>query len=95
MVSNGEKDNLHIVLFFCILCAIIYAENRNEEEIAGYREVLNTIHENHDYIVPRYNVILQLHRDLYMYNSGPTGGSFKNSDNIIEEKNEFGEKRSS
>lgn len=68
-------------------------KNINEEEIAGYREVLNTIHENYDYIVPRSNVILQLHRDLYMYNSGGAGGSFKNADNIIEEKNEFGEKK--
>lgn len=68
-------------------------KNRNEEEIAGYREVLNTIHENYDYIVPKSNVILQLHRDLYMYNSGGAGGSFKNADNIIEEKNEFGEKK--
>ncbi len=67
--------------------------NRNEEEIAGYREVLNTIHENYDYIVPKSNIILQLHRDLYMYNSGTVGGSFKNVDNIIEEKNEFGEKK--
>lgn len=66
--------------------------NRNEEEIAGYREVLNTIHENYDYIVPRANVILQLHRDLYMYNSGSVGGNFKNADNIIEEQNELGEK---
>lgn len=68
-------------------------KNRNEEEIAGYREVLNTIHENYDYIVPRFNVILQLHRDLYMYNSGGAGGNFKNADNVIEEKNEFGEKK--
>ncbi len=67
-------------------------KNRNEEEIAGYREVLNTIHENYDYIVPRSNVILQLHRDLYMYNSGSVGGKFKNADNIIEEQNELGEK---
>lgn len=66
--------------------------NRNEEEIAGYREVLNTIHENYDYIVPRANVILQLHRDLYMYNSGSVGGNFKNADNVIEEQNELGEK---
>lgn len=67
-------------------------KNRNEEEIAGYREVLNTIHENFDYIVPRSNVILQLHRDLYMYNSGSIGGNYKNADNIIEEQNELGEK---
>ncbi len=66
--------------------------NRNEEEIVGYREVLNTIHENYDYIVPRANVILQLHRDLYMYNSGSVGGTFKNTDNIIEEQNELGDK---
>ncbi len=68
-------------------------KNRNEEEIAGYREVLNTIHENYDYIVPRANVILQLHRDLYMFNSGSIGGNYKNSDNIIEEKNEYGERK--
>ena len=68
-------------------------KNRNEEEIAGYREVLNTIHENYDYIVPKSTVILQLHRDLYIYNSNSTGGNFKNVDNIIEEKNEFGEKK--
>lgn len=67
-------------------------KNRNEEEIAGYREVLNMIHENYDYIVPRSNVILQLHRDLYMYNSGSVGGNYKNVDNIIEERNESGEK---
>lgn len=68
-------------------------KNRNEEEIAGYREVLNTIHENYDYIVARSNVILQLHRDLYMYNTGGTGGYYKNADNAIEEKNEIGESK--
>lgn len=67
-------------------------KNRNEEEIAGYREVLNTIHENYDYIVPRANVIIQLHRDLYMFNSGAVGGNYKNADNVIEEENELGEK---
>jgi len=67
-------------------------KNRNEEEIAGYREVLNTIHENYDYIVPRANIILQLHRDLYMFNSGSVGGNYKNTDNVIEEENELGEK---
>ena len=38
--------------------------NRAEEEIAGYRDVLATIHESHDYIPPTPNTILQLHRDL-------------------------------
>ena len=41
--------------------------NRSEQEIAGYREVLATIHESYEYIVPRPNMILQLHRDLYSY----------------------------
>ena len=40
-------------------------KTRSEREIAGYRDVLNTIHENHDYIPPKSTIILQLHRDLY------------------------------
>ena len=59
--------------------------NRSESEIAGYREVLQLIHENYDYMNPRVNVILQLHRDLYQFNPSATGGRFKNSDNIIAE----------
>ena len=39
-------------------------KTRNEREIAGYRDVLNTIHENYDYIPPKPSIILQLHRDL-------------------------------
>lgn len=60
-------------------------KNRSESEIAGYREVLELIHENYDYIVPRVNVILQLHRDLYQFSPSGIGGKFKNSDNIIAE----------
>ena len=39
--------------------------NRNEKEIAGYRDVLKTIHESHDFIAITPNVLQQLHRDLY------------------------------
>ena len=60
-------------------------KNRSESEIAGYREVLQLIHENYDYMNPRVNVILQLHRDLYQFNPSAAGGRFKNSDNIIAE----------
>ena len=67
--------------------------NRNENEIAGYRDVLATIHENYDYIPPRANVILQLHRDLYQYSGMGIGGHFKNTDNVIEEELEDGTKR--
>ena len=44
--------------------------NRSEQEIAGYREVLATIHESYEYITPRPDIILQLHRDLYSYSQG-------------------------
>ena len=67
--------------------------SRNENEIAGYRDVLATIHENYDYIPPRANVILQLHRDLYQYSGMGIGGHFKNTDNVIEEELEDGTKR--
>ena len=63
-------------------------QNRSEQEIAGYREVLKTIHENYDYIAISPNIILQLHRDLYAYASG--GGNFKNSDNVIAETDSEG-----
>lgn len=61
-------------------------KTRSEKEIAGYRDVLTTIHENHDYIPPRPSMILQLHRDLYKFSGKSIGGSFKNSDNIIAEE---------
>ena len=68
-------------------------KNRNEEEIAGYRDVLNTIHENYDYINISSSVILQFHRDLYKYSGISYGGKFKNSQNYIEETLEDGTKR--
>jgi Fic family protein len=67
--------------------------NRDEQEIAGYREVLNTIHASHEYIVPRPNIILQLHRDLYAFNPSSLGGRYKNTDNIIEEVDSTGQHR--
>lgn len=56
---------------------------RNEQEIAGYRDVLTSIHENYDYIPPRPSMILQLHRDLYKFSGSDSGGSYKTSDNVI------------
>jgi len=66
--------------------------NRNEREIAGYRDVLATIHENYDFIPVRPNMILQLHRDLYKFNNPGFGGNYKNSDNIIAEEQQDGTK---
>lgn len=68
-------------------------KNRNEEEIAGYRDVLTLIHENYNFIDINQNTILQLHRDLYKYTGYSYGGEFKNSQNFIEEENEKGEKK--
>jgi len=65
---------------------------RNEQEIAGYRDVLATIHESHDFIPPKPSIILQLHRDLYKFSGKSIGGSYKSSDNVIEETNAQGNK---
>lgn len=71
------------------------AEPRNcsEQEIAGYREVLATIHGSYEYINPRPNVILQLHRDLYSYSQSAAGGNYKNSDNVIAETDAEGHQK--
>ena len=67
--------------------------NRSEQEIAGYREVLSTIHESYEYIVPRPNLIMQLHRDLYSYSDSVIGGHYKNTDNVIAETDESGNQK--
>ena len=66
-------------------------KTRNEKEIAGYRDVLNTIHQNYDYIPVKSSIFLQLHRDLYKF-AGNAGGSFKSSDNVIAREDEQGNK---
>lgn len=66
--------------------------SRNEEEIAGYRDVLAVIHESYEYIPAKPNMILQLHRDLYKFSSLSIGGVFKSVDNVIQEEDEQGNK---
>ena len=65
---------------------------RNEQEIAGYRDVLSTIHESHDFIPAKPTIILQLHRDLYKFSGKNIGGTYKSSDNIITEEDNEGNK---
>jgi Fic family protein len=67
-------------------------KNGDEEEISGYRLVLEMIHDSHDAIPLSSNVILQLHRDLYRFSSSSFGGHYKNADNVIEEIDEFGQR---
>lgn len=65
-------------------------KSRNEQEIAGYRDVLSTIHENYDFIPVKPSIILQLHRDLYKFSGKSIGGTYKNSDNVIAEEDSEG-----
>lgn len=60
--------------------------NRNECEIAGYRYVLDLIHERYAHIPVTPNVILQLHRDLYSMEEASFAGRWKDSDNAIVER---------
>lgn len=76
-----------------LVCAKSEPRNRSEQGIAGYREVLSSIHEHYEYILPRPNIILQLHRDLYSYSSSSISGTYKNSDNYIPEIDNDGKKR--
>ena len=57
--------------------------NRDEKEIMGYRDVLNIVHENYEYIPITPNYILQLHKYLYQYSNPDFGGKFKNTQNYI------------
>lgn len=65
-------------------------QTRNEQEIAGYRDVLATIHESYEYIPLRPSMLLQLHRNLYKFSGMNIGGNYKNSDNVIAEEDAEG-----
>lgn len=60
--------------------------NRYESEIAGYRDVLNTVHESYEYIPINSNYFFQLHRDLYKFIGDADGGMFKTGENSIRER---------
>lgn len=58
-------------------------KNRDEQEIAGYRDVLSIIHESFDAIPITRNYILQLHKTLYRHMNNPIAGQTKNVQNYI------------
>lgn len=58
-------------------------KNRDEQEIAGYRDVLNIIHESFDAIPITQNYILQLHKILYSHMNNPIAGRTKSVQNYI------------
>ena len=57
--------------------------NRDEQEIAGYRDVLRIIHESFDAIPITQNYILQLHKILYSHMNNPIAGRTKTVQNYI------------
>lgn len=57
--------------------------NRDEQEIAGYRDALNVIHESFDAIPITQNYILQLHKMLYSHMNNPLAGRTKSVQNYI------------
>jgi Fic family protein len=65
--------------------------NRSEQEIAGYRDVLNTIHANHADMKFSVNLVLQMHRDLLKF-TPEKGGRWKTSQNEIEQIDPDGKK---
>lgn len=67
--------------------------SRDEYEIAGYRDVLKTIHESYEHIPIKPSLLLQVHRDLYKFEDTNFGGSWKSSDNRIEEVDADGNRR--
>jgi len=60
-------------------------KNRSEAEIAGYRDVLSTIHQSTKDIPISVNVIKQFHRDMMRYTDRP-GGEWKAVNNTIVER---------
>ena len=66
--------------------------NRNEKEIAGYRDALSVINDSFEYIKITPNYILQLHSILCSHNNEVNyGGKYKNVQNYISATAENGE----
>lgn len=57
--------------------------NINEQEIAGYRDLLNIIHESFDAIPISKNYILQMHKIMFSHMNNPIAGQTKNVQNYI------------
>lgn len=60
-------------------------KTRDEKEILGYRNVLNIIHDNFEFIPLKSSYILQLHGEMYKFSEKSIGGKFKNVQNYITE----------
>ena len=66
--------------------------NHNEQEIAGYRDALNIIHNGFDNISIEEQSILNLHSILLSFTE-TEGGKYKTSDNLILETDRDGNRK--
>jgi Fic family protein len=66
-------------------------QSRSEEEIAGYRKVLDTIHSSAEHIPVKTSIVLQFHRDIYAFSPTP-GGRFKDTKNEVARFDRDGKK---
>src|SRR6266550_4665582 len=65
--------------------------DRSEQEIAGYRDVLNTVHGSAAHIPLTTGVVLQFHCDLFQFTADP-GGQWKSVNNEIAQLHADGSK---
>jgi Fic family protein len=88
--SMSSSNRIEGIISTDIRIKGIYAQkvepkNREEYEIAGYRDVLSLIHESNDMMPPRPNILLQMHQYLFQFSQTNLGGKFKNTNNVIKE----------
>lgn len=76
-----------------IMAQKVEPHNRNEREIAGYRDVLAQIHQYYDYMPITSNTILGMHKTLFEYTGDTGGGKFRDINNKIVEQDSQGQKR--
>lgn len=84
--SSNRIEGVHASLdrIRQIVAGTTIPATRSEQEIAGYRDVLQTIHARFMHIPVKSGVVLQLHRDLYQFFPGQ-GGQWKSAPNEITE----------
>ena len=67
--------------------------NHNEEEIAGYRDVLSLIHNNYMNLSVNEEIILSFHQMLLKTAKPNVAGKYKQEDNVILEVNKDGSRK--
>ncbi len=86
--ASNAIENIHAPLsrIEALVAEKTTPKNRSEQEIAGYRDVLATIHANGADIPFEPKYVEQLHGNLYKYVGNRDAGHWKGMDNEVEEK---------